>query len=101
MRSLSSDHLAELTAQLKQYPTMKVNIQGHTDKNAGDKYNERLSKNRANSAYRYLIEHGINENRLKLNYYGETKPVDNCPEGNCSAEQNQANRRVEFQIFKD
>ena len=54
-----------------------------------------LSQNRAQAVANYLIEKGIEETRLEVEGYGETKPV--VP--NDSPENRAINRRVELTIF--
>jgi len=56
-----------------------------------------LSDKRAASAVNYLIENGISENRLVSKGFGETKPLIDC-KNNCSDDDLQANRRIEFVI---
>ena len=93
----SNDQLDEVVALLNEYPTMEIEIQGHTDDRGDDDYNYTLSKNRAKSVYKYLINNGgISEDRLKYKGFGERKPVAD----NGSSEGRQLNRRVEFVVTK-
>ena len=75
------------------YPTMRVQIDGHTDSVGTDAYNQKLSERRANAVKNYLINKvGIEASRLKAVGYGESRPA--FP--NDSAENRDKNRRVEF-----
>ncbi len=79
---------------LKTDELLHVTIEGHTD-NSGDKnLNEKLSLERANSVKEYLVQRGIDEKRLDVKGFGESKPI--LP--NTSDENRQKNRRVEFKI---
>ena len=82
---------------LKAHPEMKLAINAHTDNKGRDAYNLSLSDKRAASAVNYLIENGISENRLVSKGFGETKPLIDC-KNNCSDDDLQANRRIEFVI---
>jgi outer membrane protein OmpA-like peptidoglycan-associated protein len=81
---------------LKDNPTIKVEIQGHTDSQGSDEYNLTLSDKRAWAVVNYLIQNfGIEADRLVAKGYGEAKPVaDNEKE-----EGRALNRRVEFVIL--
>ncbi len=85
------DHVAETLTQDRR---LKLRIDGHTDAIGSDNYNFRLGQKRADSAARYLIEHGIDANRLTTFSYGETRPVAD----NATPEGRQLNRRVEFEF---
>ena len=75
LKSESFFELNKLLKILKKNPDLKIEIQGHTD-NTGDKvYNLELSEKRAKSVADYLIEKGINSNRLKTIGYGDSRPV--------------------------
>jgi OOP family OmpA-OmpF porin len=89
--------LTDVGQALKDFPKMKVSIEGHTDSRGGDRYNQRLSENRANSVREYLIGKGIDSERLQSVGYGETKPIAS----NRTARGREANRRVEFRIVDD
>lgn len=71
-----------------------VEVAGHTDKRDTSKadYNQKLSEKRAKSVSDYLVEHGIDANRLTAKGYGFDNPVaENDPKDG-----NKANRRVEL-----
>ena len=86
--------LTEFIEFLKENPTVKVAIHGHTD-NVGDPTeNMLLSENRAKAVYNYLLIEDISEARLSYKGFGETKPIGN----NTTEEGRAKNRRTEFVI---
>jgi outer membrane protein OmpA-like peptidoglycan-associated protein len=95
LRPESQAELQELIQTLTENPALKISINGHTDSNAPDDYNQTLSENRARAVVEYLVQHGIAADRLQSKGYGETQPIDtnDTPEGR------QNNRRTEFEIL--
>ncbi len=92
----SSQTLLDLIALMKQYPSMHIEIRGHTDNQGDSSYNQELSINRAQSVVNHLIESGqISMHRLKYIGYGDTQPISS----NDSLEGRQQNRRVEFRVL--
>ncbi len=79
---------------LNENPTYKVQIDGHTDAQGKDEYNQTLSDERAASVKAYLVSKGIDEARLASTGYGETKPVAD----NNTAAGRAKNRRVEMTL---
>ena len=79
---------------LNENPTYKVQIDGHTDAQGKDEYNQTLSDERAASVKAYLVSKGIDEARLSSAGYGETKPVAD----NNTAAGRAKNRRVEMTL---
>ena len=67
-----------------------------SDERGGDDYNMRLTDDRAHSVKNYLINKGIEANRLRAKGYGETRPVDRGHNDEAWSK----NRRVEFVILK-
>ncbi len=79
-------------AVLKEFPTMRLRIEGHTDDVGADDFNQKLSQDRADSVRAYLVGKDIAEDRLEAVGYGETKPVQD----NKTSAGRAANRRTEF-----
>jgi len=88
--------LEAITAILKEYPTAKFSIEGHTDSDGKDAANQKLSEDRAAAVKGYLVEHGIAADRLTSAGYGETKPIDS----NKTKAGKANNRRVEVKLVK-
>ncbi|MBK9191635.1 MAG: PD40 domain-containing protein [Crocinitomicaceae bacterium] len=75
LRPESFIELDNLAQYLKDNPTLKIELQGHTDTQGDDKHNMELSSNRAKAVYDYLVSKGIAKERLTHKGYGETQPV--------------------------
>ncbi len=88
--------LQAITAILKEYPSAKFSIEGHTDSQGSDSLNQKLSEDRAAAVKNYLVENGIDASRLSSVGYGETKPIDT----NKTAKGRANNRRVEVKLVK-
>jgi len=71
-----------------------IEIQGHTDNVGKPELNLILSDKRANSVRDYLVQAGVDANRLTAKGYGDTMPI----EDNATAEGRTKNRRVAFEI---
>lgn len=80
---------------LKAEPEIKkIMIEGHTDNVGKASRNMELSDRRARSVMNYLVEHGVSQDRLDAQGYGDSKPVAS----NKTSKGRAANRRVEFHI---
>ncbi len=88
--------LSGVAQTLRDYPDIRVAIEAHTDNQGGAESNLQLSKRRAISVARYLVEQGIAGPRLQPQAYGESQPR----ETNSTAEGRAMNRRVEFQVVQ-
>ncbi len=80
---------------MQENPQVRGEISGHTD-NVGDKKsNQELSLKRAKSVYEYLLQKGVEPNRLTFRGYGDSQPA--AP--NDTEENRQKNRRIEFKFL--
>lgn len=92
----SFPELNRIVDLMNERKTMEVEIAGHTDSTGPESYNMGLSERRARSVGRYLNEKGVALERVKVVFFGETKPI----ESNDTREGRKKNRRVEFKIVK-
>jgi len=74
----------------------KLNVAGHTDSSGSAKFNQKLSRNRANSVKNYLLDKNVPAASISVTGYGEDKPIAS----NLTHDGRQKNRREEFQITK-
>jgi OOP family OmpA-OmpF porin len=82
--------LAGVAADLKRYPRLRVEMQGHTDSSGSDQYSLSLSERRANSVREFLLGEGVPATQVTARGYGEGQPVAD----NRTAEGRATNRRV-------
>ncbi len=92
----SFEVLNQVARAMIDVPRIKlVRVEGHTDDKGRDAYNLKLSQSRAEAVRDYLVEQGVEPERLEAMGYGETRPIDT----NKTAEGRGNNRRVEFVII--
>lgn len=84
--------LDELVKIMTKYDGANLTIEGHTDSNGSDAFNQTLSQKRTDSVRTYLISKGVSESRLTAIGYGETKPIAD----NKTSLGRAKNRRVEL-----
>jgi len=73
IRPASAVLLDKLIAVLRQYPTIVLDLEGHTDPRASDAYNQALGLRRAQSVRNYLLRRGIDPARLTIRSLGESR----------------------------
>ena len=87
--------LHDLAKLMKQYPELRLRIEGHTSAEGDANVNQKLSEARAQAAVTFLVEHeGIEVNRLEAAGFGSSK-LKNADDPMASE-----NRRTEFEIIK-
>lgn len=93
--------LNQLVRVLKDNPTLRIELSSHTDSRGSDSYNMSLSEKRAKSAVEYIVQQGIDADRLVSKGYGETRLLNKCSNGvQCSEEEHQQNRRTEIEVLE-
>ncbi len=99
--------LTEFRKFLEAHPTVKIEIQGHTDSRGSDQYNRDLSDRRAATVRKWLISNGVPEDRVTSVGKGEDEPQTPEPDAchdKLPADQTQCeaawgtNRRVMFKV---
>ena len=91
----STVELDQLVMLMKENPSLRIQISGHTDNVGKPSDNLALSKNRANAVIQYLVSGGIAASRLSAQGFGETQPIadNNTEEGRAK------NRRTEMKVL--
>jgi len=79
---------------LKEFDKTLIDVEGHTDSDGSDDYNQQLSMQRATSVGNYLQSHGVNNQRIVALGAGESRPIAS----NATAAGKQQNRRVELKL---
>lgn len=73
--SEAQSRLESQAAYLRQYPNIRVTVEGHTDERGTREYNLALGERRADAAKNYLVGLGIAGNRITTVSYGKERPV--------------------------
>jgi len=84
----------DLAKVMKDYPDLNVVIEGHTDNVGTAAYNKKLSQRRAEAVKQYMVEKGIDANRITAEGFGFDRPIAS----NDTEEGRQKNRRVEAAV---
>ena len=91
------DNLAQL---MKAHSEISIITASHCDSRASAMYNKALSLRRGGATRAYLLSKGIKPGRVRVEYYGKSRLVNRCFDGvNCSEEDQQLNRRTEFDVL--
>ena len=94
--------LDKIAAFLNSDPSVRIELSAHADSRGTHEYNMALTQRRADSSVAYLVSKGIAANRLVAKGYGFTKLANECAPGvECTEEEHQWNRRVEFFVIEE
>lgn len=96
IRKQSTNVLANAAKVLNSYPSISLEISGHTSSEGDPAVNQRLSQERADAVKQWLVENGVAPERLKTRGAGSSEPR--------AEEKNEAgrekNRRIEFKVLQ-
>ena len=95
IRPDAARELDKLVIIMKDNPSISIELSSHTDDRSSVDYNQDLSQRRAESAVVYIIDKGVNENRIIAKGYGESQLLITNAK---NEEEHQINRRTEFKI---
>lgn len=94
LRAETISTLEQVAAVLREYPTLEIRVEGHTDDVGSESYNQDLSERRALAVRDFLVDSGMAPSQVQSAGFGESLPV--AP--NSSPEGRQRNRRVDLVI---
>ena len=92
----SFDYLDKLATTLKR-SNRRIEVKGHTDNVGSEEFNMNLSRQRAEAVVEYLVQKGVDRNKLTYSFYGMSRPLST----NDTEEGRAMNRRVEFTILNN
>lgn len=92
----SYSELSKVYDMLNANNKLVIQLEGHTDIIGPHKSNKRLSKQRVKATKKYLTKKGISPKRIKLKWFGDTRPIVKTG----SIEERSINRRVELRVLK-
>jgi type IX secretion system PorP/SprF family membrane protein len=90
----SQKFLEEVAQALRDNPDLRIQLTGHTDNVGSPKFNITLSKTRAEAIKSFLMEQGVEDERIDADGKGMAEPLN----GNATDEERSKNRRVEMKI---
>lgn len=96
LRPESATEIDNIYTLMTDYPTIEIEVSGHTDNAGTDAYNKKLSQGRAQAVANALKEKGIDSARIKSVGYGYDKPIASNDTETGRAQ----NRRTEIKIIK-
>jgi OOP family OmpA-OmpF porin len=96
VRASSFQLLSQAAKLLQEYPSLRVEITGHTDDTGSHEHNLELSRARAESVKSYLVAQGVGDDRIQTRGAGPDEPL--VKEKNRAARQK--NRRIEFRVLQ-
>lgn len=106
LRKESYVELNKLESFLKENNSIKIEIGGHTDTRGDNRANQKLSEDRAKAVYDFLVNKGVEAERLSYKGYGEENPMNTDEEiaklttEEAKEKAHQENRRTEYRIVK-
>jgi OOP family OmpA-OmpF porin len=95
LKAGAAQNIARISTVLKQYPDKQIAVEGHTDSDGSDAYNQDLSDRRAAAVREALVAGGVNASMITSRGFGESQPVAT----NATAVGKQQNRRVEIVVL--
>lgn len=96
VRPQSKGVLANAAKVLKDYPSISLEISGHTSSEGDAAVNQRLSQERADAVKQWLVDNGVPSERVKTRGAGSDEPIAD----NKTAAGREKNRRIEFKVMQ-
>lgn len=95
IKSDSKPILDRAVEVLEKFPSVRIEISGHTDSRGDYEHNMDLSRRRSESVRNYLVEKGVDASRIETRGAGPNEPIDT----NDTSEGRAENRRIEVKIL--
>ena len=100
IQSRVAQNIDQLIEYLNKYPDLEIRVESHTDTRGDDQENLLLSKRRAKAIFDYISSKGVDPMRVTYHGYGETRPLYDCANVDCSEAEHEANNRTIVKVVK-
>ena len=90
------DYIAELKTFIEKNESYKVKLDGYSQDGSNDAWNTRVSKYRVRAVRDLLIDSGIDNTKIQIEYFGKTNHIAKDDSGKELAK----NRRVELRVVQ-
>ena len=98
IRAVHEKDLERVTLMMKKLKNLQLYISGHTDQRGNEDYNLKLAERRAKAVLEYLVQRGVEANRIEYQWFGKSQPINDCGTIPCTENMHQLNRRTELHL---
>ncbi|MCS4435616.1 OmpA family protein [Aquiflexum gelatinilyticum] len=98
IRAVHEKDLEKVGLTMKKLKNLQLYIAGHTDQRGNEDYNLKLAERRAKAVLEYLVQRGVESNRIEFKWFGKSQPINDCGTVPCTENMHQLNRRTELHL---
>ncbi|MCL6258907.1 OmpA family protein [Aquiflexum sp. TKW24L] len=98
IRAVHEKDLERVTLVMKKLKNLQLYLSGHTDQRGNEDYNLKLAERRAKAVMEYLVQRGVDANRIEYQWFGKSLPINDCGTIPCTENMHQLNRRTELRL---
>lgn len=98
IRAVHEKDLERVTLMMKKLKNLQLYLSGHTDQRGNEDYNLKLAERRAKAVLEYLVQRGVEANRIEYKWFGKSQPINDCGTIPCTENMHQMNRRTELRL---
>lgn len=98
IRAVHEKDLEKVSLMMKKLKNLQLYIAGHTDQRGNEDYNLKLAERRAKAVLEYLVQRGVESNRIEFKWFGKSQPINDCGTIPCTENMHQLNRRTELHL---
>jgi outer membrane protein OmpA-like peptidoglycan-associated protein len=98
IRAVHEKDLERVSLMMKKLKNLQLYLSGHTDQRGNEDYNLKLAERRAKAVLEYLVQRGVEANRIEYKWFGKSQPINDCGTIPCTENMHQLNRRTELRM---
>jgi outer membrane protein OmpA-like peptidoglycan-associated protein/tetratricopeptide (TPR) repeat protein len=98
IRAVHEKDLERVSLMMKKLKNLQLYLSGHTDQRGNEDYNLKLAERRSKAVLEYLVQKGVEANRIEYKWFGKSQPINDCGAIPCTENMHQLNRRTELRM---